>query len=462
MLHEIIHRLDEALHGLGYEADRHDVEAWSWLVFEAMTGPGRFFHTLNHIRSIWEGACPIGTLAILFHDVVYLQIDHGMTPTIRAELSRFVAEDHGGYEFRSRVAGRDRLKRIVLGIFGLSPGDRLEVGRGLNECLSALVAAQMLGSLLSEKHVAQIVTCIEATIPFRPATGDGDDTFHGLAQRLAAIDSRLGLGLGDAGVEETIELAVKVANRDVDNFAEEDPARFLDNTWRLLPEGNPALQHPSLYTVQHYRTALQATAAPLAALDPTTIFHAYRLPEVRALVERKIERAAYNLRVVNKYMSLQLLAAGILEALAELSGGNAPIALFLGDAPRPGCQPIQLEHLLASALVAAVPDDRDPVVIRLLDSGPEGQAGFDPRSSPIASLLYRGLGEQRALAAAERARLMFRGDLTPEAFLEGLDPAIVATMADATSRVASTRREPLGQIARRFGARSPSQRPPPG
>ena len=51
--------------------------------------------------------------------------------------------------------------------------------------------------------------------------------------------------------------AVRVGNRDVENFSDNDAARFLDNTWKLLPESNPALHSPMVYTVRDYRIALQ-------------------------------------------------------------------------------------------------------------------------------------------------------------------------------------------------------------
>ena len=44
------------------------------------------------------------------------------------------------------------------------------------------------------------------------------------------------LGLAGAQLDLIVERALRLGNRDVENFADNDAARFLDNTWKLLPE----------------------------------------------------------------------------------------------------------------------------------------------------------------------------------------------------------------------------------
>ena len=41
------------------------------------------------------------------------------------------------------------------------------------------------------------------------------------------------------------------------------PARFLDNTWKLLPESNPALHSPLVYTVRERAAAPTQIPAPI-------------------------------------------------------------------------------------------------------------------------------------------------------------------------------------------------------
>ena len=49
------------------------------------------------------------------------------------------------------------------------------------------------------------------------------------------------------------------------------------------------------------------------------------------------------LRQPGEYLRVKLVAQAILEALAELTGGDAPLTLFMGDLPHEGVAPPRLE-----------------------------------------------------------------------------------------------------------------------
>jgi len=94
---------------------------------------------------------------------------------------------------------------------------------------------------------------------------------------------------------------VRVANGDVRNFAEEDPASFLDETWKLLPEMNPALQSGS-YTIRQYRTALCKMEGFLSALAPRRVFHQWRGVPDDATYRAWLTAAGINLDVAVRYL----------------------------------------------------------------------------------------------------------------------------------------------------------------
>src|SRR5690606_14323994 len=139
-----------------------------------------------------------------------------------------------------------------------------------------------------------VAACIEQTIPFRV---DPVTPLHG---RLA----RLGL---DGGVrEDAVRRAVRVGNRDIENFADNDPARVLDNTWKLLPESNPALHSPLVDTVRGCRVALQKREGFLAWLPAGRVFHPWGSgprPERRA---RRVARTTGNLELAVRYLRAKL------------------------------------------------------------------------------------------------------------------------------------------------------------
>ena len=78
-------------------------------------------------------------------------------------------------------------------------------------------------------------------------------------------------------VEQVIKRAVLFSNKDIDSFAEPDTGRFLDNTWKLLPETNPYHLVPNIYTIRSYRHALQQMQQFLCRLNPDDVFSQYHV-----------------------------------------------------------------------------------------------------------------------------------------------------------------------------------------
>ena len=445
----LVERLDGALRALGCEAEPAAVESWGALIREAMQGKARTFHTVEHLEEIWQDAGPIETLAILFHDLVYVQVDRGVHETIHQMVASAAEQCAGRFTARAFDPAQDRPGALVALLFGIEAGRELTPASGLNEYFSALVAARLTATVLWDRDVARVVACIEATIPFRPVDERGDSPLDRLALRLARANRELALGLSDEQVAAAIDVAAEVSHRDLGNFADPDPARFLDHTWRLLPESHEELRGTRGYTVRQYRASLEQSEAFLAGLDAVRIFPAVRGRERDPLLIQRRAQAARNLDVAVRYLRVKLFSAALLEALAEATGGDTAIGLFMGDLPNPERITPRLEEHLP-----VVPEDRhaahDPVVRDLLLHGRAAETDFDLKASPLSAHLYVRLGEAAVLAGAERARELFAGRLDAEAFLAGLDPACVADVAAAAARTAHPRERLLLDLARRF------------
>ncbi|MBN1774747.1 MAG: hypothetical protein JXB32_26045 [Deltaproteobacteria bacterium] len=445
----LVERLDGALRALGCEAEPAAVESWGALIREAMQGKARTFHTVEHLEEISQDAGPVETLAILFHDLVYVQVDRGVHETIANMVAS--AADHCGGRLTARAfdPAQDRPGALVALVFGVEPGRELTPATGLNEYFSALVAARLTATVLWDRDVARVVACIEATIPFRPADEHGDSPLDRLAVRLARANRELALGLTDEEVAAAVDVAAEVSHRDLGNFADPDPACFLDHTWRLLPESHEELRRSRSYTIRQYRVSLQQSEAFLAGLDPERIFSAVRGRERDPRLLEWRGRAARNLDVGVRYLRVKLFGTALLEALAEATGGDAAMGLFMGDLPNPERSAPRLEEQLP-----AVPEERqaphDPVVRGLLLYGRAGETAFDLKTSPLSAHLYVRLGEAAVLAGAARARELFAGRLDPAAFLAGADAACVADVAEAAARTAHPRERLLLELAARF------------
>jgi hypothetical protein len=400
------------------------------VIHSSMSGRGRSYHTVEHVFTVNGGADPIGSLAILFHDTVYCEVDGGLPRGLESQLGDLLRVDGAHVELRPFEPAEHPLRALVARIFGFQPGEAVTHQRGLNELASALLAVRSLASHLTPAGLAEVVTCIEATIPFRPQAAEEE-----LAARLAEADREHGLGLGDDGVERAVRRAVEVANRDVGNFAYDDPAAFLSHTWEIIPESNPVLRLPA-YTLAEYRAAMSRMLGFFGALSAERVFREFRgSPGTEELTGLRT-RAATNLARGTRYLRQKVLAARMLESLAQLSGGDAPVSLFMGDLPFEA-ESHRLEQLLPQVPPSA--DDVDPVVFRLLRDGRNKESGFDLRHSPLATYIYAHLGD----AASDRA--LAEEDGWP--LLRAIAPAQVIEVARKSAQIATTRAAALEDIA---------------
>lgn len=428
--------LASVFRALEREVSSARIKSLGILVCQAMTAGGRSFHTLEHVFSLADPSDPLQSLAALFHDVVYYEVDRGFTPRIAAILAPYVVRTDGYLTLTSQPRHRDLPWRLMLGLFGLEAGLRLMPASGQNEFLSALIMAQVLSDLLTPQELVGVGTCIEATIPFRGPDEVGETAPEALARRVRRLNAIHGLSLSERGIQRMIRRAVAFSNQDVANFAEPDPGRFLDNTWKLLPETNPALRLKGAYSITSYRRALQGMAAFLNQLDPGTIFHQYQDEPPPARYAQLVARATRNVQIGRQYLGLKLVAMAVLEALAMVSGGDAPVSLLTGGLDGDAGQ--RLEDLLPPVEKGATVDEAS-ALYRLLALGRASDTDFDLRHSPLTLFIFRQLGLEGAWALLEPAHAMFAGRLSPAAFLERVPSEVVAPVAAACAELAPTR-----------------------
>lgn len=436
-LQRLVAMFRDAMAALGKEARDADLERWAVLIHASMSGRGRSYHTLDHVFEVDGGTDALGSLAILFHDTVYCEVDGGLPRGLESHLGDALRVETGHVELGPFDPEEDVLRALVAQLFGFTPGQAITFQTGLNELASALLAARALRSHLSLREVAEVVACIEATVSFRPRAAEEQ-----LAARLREADARHGLGLGPDGVDDAVRRAVRVANRDIGNFAFEDPAAFLSHTWEILPETNPTLRMAA-YTLGEYRAALTKMEGLFAWLEPERVFRSYRGEPTEEELARLYARSRTNLLLGARYLRQKLLSARVLETLASLTGGDAPVSLFMGDLPSDE-RPLSLR--LETLLPAGEPEapDVDRALLRLLVEGRQKESGFDIRHSPLGAYMYARMGDalsDRALACADGWPL-----------LEALPPEMITPLTSACARIAPTRAAGLAEIARRLAS----------
>jgi len=434
-VHEIVNALWRALHDLGSDAKLSDIEHWGFSIHMALSAPGREYHNHDHVVALTSQGDSLEVIAALYHDSVYIQVDQDLPYSMKAELGQVMAHEAAGWRILPAAAG---LAGDVLAVFARKIGDIVTGTTGLNEIASALVAQIHLQHALTREQRIAVAACIEQTIPFRP------DPVTPLHDRLVL------LGFDGALLEETMRRAVRLGNRDVENFADNDAANFLDNTWKLLPESSPALHAPLVYTVRDYRIALQKMEGFLSKLPAERVFHAWHdepKPEVYA---RHVARTTGNLELAGRYLRAKLYAICIMEAISDATGGDVPVDYFMG-APKALLERTDLRRLEQFLPELPQAPDVDVTLQDLLAKGRASESSFDTGPSPVSAFLHGAVGTAAVMKGVEAARAYWGGGLDPVSFLESQPAKAVAGVARAAGNIIDTRRDRLFALAERLG-----------
>lgn len=441
----LIEIFNRSFESLGARVSLEKLEELAVTIHRGMTAQARHFHTLEHVFSFTENQEPIRTLSALYHDLVYYQVDMGFAPALWTLIAPYLRQEGHTFFFTSNLPAQDEAAWLTLEVFDLQPGDDLSASNALNEFLSALVMNKQLETLVDKKQLLLTTVCIEATVPFRAAFAGKRSHFERMEARLGQIAARHGIHLSKEEIIATIHSAVWFANKDIENFAETDPGRFLDNTWKLLPETNAALRLPDVYSIGTYRQALQKMVSFFEHLNPDSVFHQYRGQPNPQEYSLMLASARFNIRIAREYLKIKILAMSILEALAIATGGDAPVSLFMGDVPREGLSIKRLEYFLPELEIPAWVDE-NAVLYRLLESGRASDTSFDMKNSPLSLFVYKCLAPAEIERGLQLAAEMSAGKRSAEDFLRQMNPAVVSPIANASAIMVFTRRQALGRF----------------
>lgn len=441
---QLVRLFRSTLSEIGREPTTEAIEAMSFLVFQAMSGRSREYHGVGHVFTVASGLPPLGRLAAIYHDTVYHQVDQGFIPAVWSKISD-LGKLHDDSHF-ALSAKLDEKAHDVAMIFGFEPGDHIGAHDGPNEFLSAILAIRELGRYLDRKESWTIAACIEATIPFRSKDKQGRLPPEVIDRRIKRLATFRGENLSEKERSEIVRLAVRVANSDVQSFAQADVGAFLDDTWKLLPETNPEFHNDGAYSIHSYRQALSKTESFLSLLDPEVIFQQHGGVPTDRVFGIMQGRAQGNLAKGCEYLRAKIVTVSILEALADITGGDAPVSYFTGSA--------ESGETMAYGLL---PDDEalpengfpavDPMVLHVLTYGRMLETSFDTSRSPLSAHLYEVLGTVGINQQAERSKLVQSGQHDWRWFLDGFCQELISSIARAVAEIAVERRSKLLRIA---------------
>lgn len=437
--HQCLEKLTWATQELQIAIEPAQLHKIASLIVQTMTGPWRYFHTPEHIFEVGGSDSPIEMLSALFHDVVYVQVDKSVNFNLSYYIVPFVLEIKEQLFIREKKElPVDRTFDLVLDLFGFQPGQALSPMGGQNEFLSAVVAGKVLEPFLPLSLIAKIAVCIEATIPFRGH--QACDTLH---QRLKGINEAYQLGLSPEEMTASVQMAVRMANRDVGSFANPSAARFLDGTWSLLPETNHNLHNSASYTVSEYRFALQKMEGFMNFLKPELIFHQYINEPCDQDYHALLSRSNRNLEIGRLYLGTKLFTIALLEALSFRLGKNIPMSTMMGELPSEEGDD-QSDKL--TSLIPKLPhkydlkNDIEQEVLDLLEKGRYQEASYDLKNSPLSTYIVKCLGFEEIKAQLDRAKQFFQGKMTAEDFITGCDANVTKVITSGIVQLLEKRK----------------------
>ncbi|MEG5064246.1 hypothetical protein QUB33_11540 [Microcoleus sp. B3-A4] len=440
--------LVSSIEQLGGRVDIPKLEQIAELIIQTMRGPWRSFHTSEHIFEVGGSVDPIEVLAALFHDLVYVQVDEGVSFNISSALCPFVKEVRSQLVIRDETElPDDAMYQLVASVFGFIPGKTLSPFAGKNEFLSAVIAAKSLERFLPASTIAEITACIEATIPFRPVSPSGLSAIELLHQRLVSVNRDFNLGWSDAQTVEIVKRSVRLANRDVENFASPNSSNFLDNTWNLMPETNHELSKANLYTVAGYRRSLQKMEGFLKFLKPELVFQQFRQEPDDETYANLIARTRKNIEVAKLYLGIKLITIAILEALSYRLGRDIPLSTMMGELRTSGFKTEVLEDYLPNRQSAyPLESQLQREVLDLLEIGRNQESPYDIKNSPVSTFIIKSIGFAETENLLKKAQDFFADHISSEEFLSYCSPDVIETISSGVMKLFDSRKRALGKV----------------
>ena len=443
---QCLERLIWSTQELGVEVEETALAKIAEMIVQTMTGPWRYFHTPDHIFEVGGSEDAIEVLAALFHDLVYVQIDHSVKFSLTSYLTPFIQEKGDKLLIReSTELPVNSIFDLVMVIFGFVPGQVLSPLSGQNEFLSAIVAAKSLEPLLETNLIVPIIACIEATIPFRYSLEDGLTPSDRLYKRLLKINYQFNLGLTDPEIIATVKRSVRLTNRDIGGFSAHNPGRFIDNTWSLLPETNHYLKNPNSYTVQEYRIAIQKMERFLNFLTPEKIFPHFQGEPDQQTYQGFLDRGKKNLEIGRLYLGTKLVAIAIIEALSWRFSRDISLATMMGELPSSEDSVGRLVDFLPAYIPNAYQPQTDieNEVLDLLEKGRSQESNYDIKDSPLATFIVKSIGFEQITNLLEQGKEFFQRNISNDEFLDNCNADLLNSITNAIGQLMDNRKAAL-------------------
>lgn len=441
----------DAFSRLGRPIANSDAEKLACFLLKTMGSESRDYHRPEHPLDVSKRLLPVGQLAALFHDIVYVQVDPTWGKTVSDILYPFIPTN----TFSVNVKGAlnhvvDPWHRIIVSIFGFENETDLVPMKGINEFLSALVFYHSMKSHLNPEELLRGIACIEGTIPFRKVDSDGRSPSDRLSTKIEGVlkSSEGRFFPRQIDIELIISECRRIIENDLSSFGAETPSEFISNSWNVMIENNPPLRNNYFY-LSDYRKAIFGTLGFYMSLDPKNLY--WTNPKtIDPFHEDLIKRTEFNLKFATEYMKAIANAVCLSEAIALKSGGDVPFELFFGPRKKSRTHnPVTLDTLinLPETINGSTPSSiNQNDVYQILRNGREFRSRFDHKTSVLSAFIFLKTTNQEREALFRSSQQFHHGRINAEEFIATFNSEIVCNVISFLEKTALTRADVLREL----------------
>ena len=423
-------QISNALKHLGNPTSSLEIEKLCFFVVTAMGSELRDYHKPEHPLDVSKRQTPVATLAAIFHDIVYVQVDPSWKTFLKDHLGNFLPNETLVLDAK-HIYGIERnpVRKAIISIFGMENRTDVMPGKGINELLSAIVMESLLSSFISDKQILFVAACIEATIPFRGKDSEGRSCAEVLSSRMNRISKTINLEISMEDIAGTISSARELVENDLSSFAHPRLNTFISNTWNVMNENNATLRN-TFFTVSEYRKAVYGVIPFLNSLDPHQMF--WNDPNSLDIKQKTMtENAEKNIRLGAEYLNMVGLSLSLVEAVSLECGGDAPFETIVGSTRK------SREHVprsVGACLTARDGRELDPdekLVFQILKNGRDLRARFDRKECPIGAYLYQALNKVELKSSFSLAQKFHKQEISSMDFIRSFPEFVRSEIINA-------------------------------
>ncbi|MBC7458127.1 MAG: hypothetical protein H7235_07605 [Bdellovibrionaceae bacterium] len=428
-----------------------DSESLSYFLLKTMGSEARDYHRPEHPLDVSKNLFPVGQLAALFHDIVYLQVDPTWEKTLAEILYPFVPSRTFVLDVRGELNHvTDPWLKVIVALFGFENETALIPMRGLNEFLSAVVFYKKMKHFLKPEELLRGLSCIEATIPFRKTDSDGRTPADRLKARIENIQN------GPEGyfLSEPVDFDLIVTEckllieNDLVSFGAETMDWFLSNSWNVMIENNPSLRN-HFFSVSDYRKAIFGNIGFFSSLDAKNLYWTDS-ENLDLNHEKLIRRTENNLRMATEYMKAIAVSVSMVEAIAQQTGGECAYELFFGTTKKSReHSPVNMDTLIHFGPEPEMTEERLSIY-KMLKHGRNTRSRFDHKTSSLSAFLYQKIPLEEFETVFGKVSQFHQGKVSADECLAVFHPQLVAHVIIFLEETALSRKGELMKMKTRF------------